>query len=146
VDDGVAPDGRILERQSGDSQWLTTYTYDSEGCLLKTTSGKVSSAPTSETYYLAWKYDGDGHLIKITRPDKSETLYSYDAKGRVQNVTKRGDTNVVAAPRLGPDRANELSPPDKVTIYSYSYDESGRLARVTNTSPSQPAKRTIYEI
>jgi YD repeat-containing protein len=51
-------DGRILRKRMENpdgSQWQTTYTYDSEGRLLKVSSGEAGSAPASETGYV---YDG----------------------------------------------------------------------------------------
>ncbi|PYV75316.1 MAG: hypothetical protein DMG97_06625, partial [Acidobacteria bacterium] len=50
-----APDGRILEHRMGNpdgSGWVTSYTYYSDGRLLKTAFGKTNSAPGSETIYL----------------------------------------------------------------------------------------------
>lgn len=66
-----------------------TMEYDLDGRMISRRSGMMSGSEWVQT----WKYDGDGRLIKITSGSTAETLYSYDAKGRLQSVTKRGDTN-----------------------------------------------------
>ncbi len=77
-----APDGRILEVRTGNpdgSEWATSYTYHSDGRLLKTVSGKVGSAPSSETTYL---YDEARRLVGVKSGDKNQIRYEYDDKGR----------------------------------------------------------------
>jgi YD repeat-containing protein len=76
------PDGRILEIRMGNpdgSEWLTSYTYHSDGRLLKTLSGRVGSAPSSETTYL---YDEARRLVEVKSGDKDQIRYQYDDKGR----------------------------------------------------------------
>jgi YD repeat-containing protein len=75
-------DGRILERRIGDSDgsiWVTSYTYSADGRLLKTASGKVGSAPHSQTTYL---YDDAHRLAGVESGDKLIIRYRYDEKGR----------------------------------------------------------------
>ena len=77
-----APDGRILEVRTGNpdgSEWVTSYSYHSDGRLLKTVSGKVNSAPSSETTY---SYDEAGRLVGLKPGDKNRIRYEYDDKGR----------------------------------------------------------------
>jgi YD repeat-containing protein len=77
-----APDGRILEQRMGNpdgSDWVTSYTYHSDGRLLKTVSGKVKSAPSSETTYL---YDEAQRLVGVKSHDKNQIRFEYDDKGR----------------------------------------------------------------
>jgi YD repeat-containing protein len=69
-----APDGRILEVRTGNpdgSEWVTSYTYHSDGRLFKTVSGKVNSAPSSETTY---SYDEAGRLVGLKSGDKNRWL------------------------------------------------------------------------
>jgi YD repeat-containing protein len=76
-----APDGRILEVRTGNpdgSEWVTSYTHHSDGRLLKTVSGKVNSAPSSETTY---SYDEAGRLVGLKSADKNRIRYEYDDKG-----------------------------------------------------------------
>ncbi|MGA8270906.1 MAG: hypothetical protein WB919_05050 [Candidatus Sulfotelmatobacter sp.] len=77
-----APDGRILERRTANpdgSEWVASYTYHSDGRLLKTAFGKVNSAPNSETTYL---YDEVARLVGVKSGDKIQARYQYDDKGR----------------------------------------------------------------
>jgi len=77
-----APDGRILEvrtRNPNGSEWVTSYTYRSDRRLLKTLSGKVNSAPSSETTY---SYDEAGRLVGLKSGDKNRIRYEYDDRGR----------------------------------------------------------------
>src|ERR1700737_3518326 len=77
-----APDGRILEVRTGNpdgSEWVTSYTYHSDGRLLKTVSGKVGSAASSETTY---SYDKAQRLVGVKSGDKNQIRYQYDEKGR----------------------------------------------------------------
>jgi YD repeat-containing protein len=77
-----APDGRMLEtrtRNPNGSEWLTSYSYDSDGRLLKTASGKPRSVPGSETTY---SYDESRRLAGVKSGTKNEVRYQYDDKGR----------------------------------------------------------------
>jgi len=85
------PDGRILEVRIGNpdgSEWLTSYTYHSDGRLLKTVSGKVGSVPSSETTYL---YDEAQRLVGVKSGDKDQIRCQYDDKGR-KSVIERYDS------------------------------------------------------
>lgn len=76
------PDGRILEDRTGNpdgSGWVTSYTYYSDGRLLKTAFGQANSAPSSETTYL---YDDAQRLAGVKSGDKVQVRYQYDDKGR----------------------------------------------------------------
>ena len=62
------------------SEWVTRYTYDASGRLLKTTSGKEGE-PATEIIY---SYDGQGKLLKMTdsrKPDNA-VIFHYDEHGR----------------------------------------------------------------
>ena len=77
-----ALDGRILEVQTGNpdgSKWVTSYTYHSDGRLLKNVSGKVGSAPSSETTY---SYDEARRLVGMKSGGRDHIRYQYDDKGR----------------------------------------------------------------
>lgn len=76
-----APDGRMLEVRYGNpdgSQWVTRYTYQPDGRLIKTASGKMGSAPSSETIY---SYDAAGRLVAVKSGDRAQFRYQYDDKG-----------------------------------------------------------------
>ncbi|PYV70383.1 MAG: hypothetical protein DMG96_31385 [Acidobacteria bacterium] len=90
-----APDGRILEHRMGNpdgSGWVTSYTYYSDGRLLKTAFGKTNSAPGSETIYL---YDDAQRLVGVKSGDKVQVRYQYDDKGR-RSVIESYDSQPLA--------------------------------------------------
>jgi len=73
-----APDGRILEERTKNtdgSEWVTSYTYDADGRLLKTVTGNAGSRDRSETAYL---YDEARRLIAVKSGDKNQTRYQFD--------------------------------------------------------------------
>jgi YD repeat-containing protein len=77
-----APDGRMLEVRNGNpdsSQWVTRYTYQADGRLIETASGKVGSTPSSETTYL---YDKERRLVEVKPGGRDQIRYQYDEKGR----------------------------------------------------------------
>jgi YD repeat-containing protein len=77
-----APDGRIVETRIGNpdgSEWVTSYIYHSDGRLLKTVSGKVGSAPSSETTY---SYDEARRPIGVKSGANNQIQFQYDDKGR----------------------------------------------------------------
>jgi len=86
------PSGRILEtrNESPDgSGWVMSYSYHSDGRLLKTIFGEINSTPNSETTY---SYDEAQRLVGVksrykekssTNPLRSpEISFQYDDKGR----------------------------------------------------------------
>lgn len=77
-----APDGRMLEVRNGNpdgSQWVTRYTYQPDGRLIKSASGKMGSAPSSETTY---SYDTARRLVEVKSGGRAQFRYQYDEKGR----------------------------------------------------------------
>jgi len=80
-----ARDGRIVEQQIGNtdgSTWVTSYSYYTDGRLLKTISGKEGSTVDSQTTYL---YD-DAHRLVGVESSKGKISYQYDEKGRKSAV------------------------------------------------------------
>jgi len=85
-----APDGRILEVRYGNpdgSQWVTRYTYQPDGRLIKTASGKMGSAPSSETTY---SYDSERRLGEVKSGDEAQFRYQYDDKGHKSVIESYG--------------------------------------------------------
>jgi len=75
-------DGRTLEQRTKNtdgSEWVVSYTYDSDGRLLKTVTGNAGSVDRSETVYL---YDEARRLVAVKSGDKIQTRYQYDDKGQ----------------------------------------------------------------
>ncbi len=81
-----APDGRILEDRTKNPDGSgrgTSYTYHSDGRLLKTAFANVNSAPSSETTYL---YDDAQKLVGVKSGEKVQVRYQYDDKGRKSGI------------------------------------------------------------
>lgn len=77
-----AADGRVLEERivnSDGSQWVTRSTYNRDGRLLKSASGKMGSAPSSETTY---SYDAERRLVEVESGDRARYHFRYDDQGR----------------------------------------------------------------
>jgi YD repeat-containing protein len=90
------PDGKILEvrtRPQDGSEWVTNYTYHSDGRLLKTVFGKLGSAPGYETTY---SYDEARRLIALKSGDNNRIRYHYDDKGR-KSVIESYDSKPLSA-------------------------------------------------
>jgi YD repeat-containing protein len=122
-----AHDGRILEQRTKNtdgSEWVVSYTYDSDGRLLKTVTGNAGSHDRSETAYL---YDEARRLVAVKSSDKIQTRYQYDDTGR-KSATESYDSkplpeNTAYAPHWeGTDLGFAPSPGGKVTTM---YNEQG---------------------
>lgn len=79
-----SPDGRLLTSrivQSDGSEWvIKSQTYDADGRLVKTASGRLGEPATESVY----AYDDAGRLRSITNsPEKGKrTEFRYDEQGR----------------------------------------------------------------
>ncbi|HXZ81817.1 MAG TPA: hypothetical protein VEG30_17955 [Terriglobales bacterium] len=122
-----APDGRTLEVRYGNpdgSEWVTSRTYDSDGCLLKTVSGKAGAAPSSDMTY---SYDKERRLVGVKSGDNTQIRYQYDDKGR-KSAVESYDSRPLApgtayAPQWeGTDMGFAPSPGGTLTT---SYNEEG---------------------
>jgi len=87
-------DGRIVEVRIGDSDgsvWVTSYTYDADGRLLKTVSGKAGAAADSQTSYF---YDDARRLVGVKSSDHDKATYQYDERGRKQIIESYGSRSL----------------------------------------------------
>ena len=92
-----APDGRIVEertRNTDGSEWVTSYTYDTDGRLLKTVTGIAGSRDRSETAYL---YDEARRLIAVKSGDKNQTCYQYNDAGKKKSAIESYDAEPLPA-------------------------------------------------
>ncbi|MGA9390082.1 MAG: hypothetical protein WBV69_06510 [Candidatus Sulfotelmatobacter sp.] len=126
--------GRTLAtrvRNFDGSEWLTRYSYDPSGRLLKAASGEEGQA-TTETIY---SYDHGGRLQNISdgsRPDNPVT-FDYDENGRKTKIVisrpadYRPDVAEGGSPFEAADRAPNLPGGGSATTI---YDEHDRAAEV----------------
>jgi hypothetical protein len=148
------PDGRILVtriRNSDGSQWVARKDYDASGRLLKTASG-VEGAALTETIY---SYDQQGRLQNISggnTPDNPIT-FRYDERGRKSKIEisraadYRSDVAVAGSPFEVVDRAPNLPSGGIATTI---YDEHDRATEVQVTDANavlvNRALRTYDEV
>ena len=127
-------EGRIVatrSRNSDGSEWVTRYTYDAAGDLLKTAWGKEGE-PATETVN---SYDDQGRLLQTTdsgKPDNPVT-FRYDEQGRKTKVQVsrpadyRPNTGFAGSPFEVADMAPNLPGGGTATTV---YDEHDRPAEV----------------
>lgn len=119
-----------------------SYSYDKKGSLIQKTdaSGQVISFTydslnrlTSKTYpdstFESFTYDPNGRIISANNPAISYTL-SYDAAGRITQITDSKGNTVRYKYDLSGNRTN-LTYPDGGSA-SYSYDTANRLSSMTD--------------
>jgi hypothetical protein len=128
------PEGRILStrnRNSDGSQWVFRKEYSKSGQLLKTVSGTEGHAQ-SETLY---SYDAKGRLDKMTTSNTNEppVMFRYDENGRKTEVVsvRASDYRPNVAVGGSPFDAASVVPnlPDGGTV-STIYDEHDRATEI----------------
>jgi len=124
-------DGRMLvtrSRNSDGSQWVTRHVHYASGQLLKTASGIEGAALTETTY----SYDQQGRLQNISdgnRPD-SPVTFRYDERGRKTKIEVsrpadyRSDVAVAGSPFEAVDRAPNLPGGGTATTIYYENDRA----------------------
>lgn len=122
-----SPDGKTLEerrRDGDDSDWVSTYTYGSEGHLVKITSGKANSAPSSEADY---SYDDKGRLVAVSSGNVNQGRIEYDEHGR-KSVTEIYDSKPLPpnTAYAGSWEGTDLGfPPSPGGTFTTHYNENG---------------------
>jgi RHS repeat-associated protein len=132
----------------------TTYSYDSAGDLLSTTTPATSAAPTGAT--TTSTYDPAGNMLTRADPDGITTTWTYTPLDKTATITysgssahsvnytydasgyKTGMTDATGASSYTYDQFGELTSAtdgaDQTTGYGYSAD--GQLSSVTYPLPS----------
>jgi RHS repeat-associated protein len=128
---------------------ITTYTHDASGNKL--TETRTRTTPTgSETLVTSYQYDRENRLVKTTYPDGSTTQvaynsigkqsatadqlgratsYTYDAMGRLTRTDFPDGTNEQSAYDAEGRRVSSTDRAGRLT--SYTYDKLGRLTKTT---------------
>jgi YD repeat-containing protein len=116
------------------SKSTTSYTYDPQGRILKTTWSQPSG-PAKETYYI---YDGKGRLIGITGNGEQSSIFQYDdqgrktrivrseSSGRIAGATDDGSDNFFMPPPVGGHMKTWFDERNQATE-SQVYDAYGQL-------------------
>ncbi len=126
-------------------QYTTSYEYDPDGNLKKTTdpanhstttSYDADEQPVSSTDALSreteWSYDGDGNLVQTTANDNSTTKLEYNAlnqlTSRTTGLTSPSDPsgNPTSYTPNADGELTQVSDPHGDTT-SYTYDANGNL-------------------
>src|SRR5262245_35879058 len=127
-------DGRVLatgNRNPDGSKWLTNFTYDASGQVLKIISGVEGSTVTQTTY----SYDQQGRLQNISDDARrdSPVVFRYDDSGRKTKIELscsadyRPNTVSAGSPFDVADRAPNLPGGGSATT---TYDEHDRATEV----------------
>lgn len=97
--------------------------YDERGNLVKIVDG--------EGNVTAYEYDGLGRVLKVTNPDNTKQIYSYNyVKNRIYTTDEKGKRGMIAYDSLGRELAlyylNEDATAWAITYYK-SYDSYGNM-------------------
>jgi RHS repeat-associated protein len=125
---------------------VTTYTYNAQGqvtSVVTPATGGLSVAQRTTTYSYT-----NGYLDSVTAPDASQTLYTYDARGRMRTVTD-SEGYTVTTDYDDMDRPTTVTYPDgtyEQTIYDRldARRHRDRLGRWTQTD--HDAMRRVVSI
>ncbi len=101
----------------------TTYIYDPLGRVTSVTDplGRLTSSA----------YDPDGNLVTVTSPDALVTTSTYNNANRLTAVSYSDGTTHAAGYGYDP-AGNRTSMTDATGSTAYTYDNDGRLTKVTN--------------
>lgn len=138
--------GHLVEvRESGVNGWrVTSYTWDSLGRLIREVQPADQTGRRLETGYT---YDARDNVLTETRPDRLTVEYQYDLQDRVCRITSPDPDGAAPLGRqiiarqynldgtLRTEQQWNAAEPAAVLVTSYSYDQLGRLTRVTQMDP-----------
>jgi len=117
--------GRLIEeigpRPTGSDYGNTThYTYDAKGNMTSRTDANGAT--------ITYAYDANGRLLTKTYPDGTRTTFSYDAKGNI--LTAANPNNSYAFTYDADGRVKNVTDA-KGRIVSYTYDSVGNRTQMT---------------
>ena len=101
--------------------------YDGFGRLISstTTLGGFSRSVSSQ-------YDANGNRTRITHPDGSYFVYTYDGLDRVSQILENGSTQIGLITYDWAGRRSQLSFGAAVSTVSYGYDPVSRVGSITH--------------
>lgn len=96
--------------------------------------GRLSTAKTNQSggaRSLSYLYDTEGHRTRVTHPDGSYFVYSYDGLNRLKTISENGTTTVATVTYDDHGRRQTLSRGANVSTTGYTYDGVSRLQTLT---------------
>ncbi|PKG63515.1 MULTISPECIES: RHS repeat domain-containing protein [Pseudoalteromonas] len=107
------------------NSYALNFTYDTQGNLVKTTSGEGYNG-TTNSRTVNYSYDKNGNRTQISFPDNKSFNYQFDGLNRVKSLTNQSGNTLVTLQY----KSNNMR--DYLQYYggsktSYSYDEINRL-------------------
>jgi RHS repeat-associated protein len=110
------PSGLLLTKKTSPNGLETTYSYDSNDFLTKTTHPSYAAAG------MRWAFDSYGRMTSSTTPNGETTTMAYDATGRVTSVT---DPNSATTTMYYDDYGNMTRVTDVLSKDTYYYYQTG---------------------
>lgn len=149
-------DSRGLRTKMIDSVGITTWEYDKNGRMTKSTdpmshsiiytydgAGNLIQMKDWENQLTTYDYDAANRLIRITDPDQGVTVFEYDAVGRrtkeiLPNGSSAASTYVPLSNSVR-SLVNRKSNEDTISSFVYFYDSDGRRASVLENNGDSTA-------
>jgi len=139
---GCAPDitytyddvtGYLLNVDNGNT--VLTYTYDKLGRLASETTTINSLHVSVVPHTVGYLYDSHGRKVGLVYPDGKKVTYTYDAQGRMTEVSNGGNKPLATYEYDAFRRRSQLTR-DNGVVTSYDYDPASQLLSVNHKDKS----------
>ena len=118
----------IVDRYPTQAAYQTTYSYDSAGELVSTTTPATAAAPSGAT--TTSTYDPAGNMLTSTDPDGVTTTWTYTPLNQRATVSYSGSSAHSVSYSYDAD-GNKTGMTDATGTSSYIYDPFGELTSAT---------------
>ena len=109
--------------------YQTTYSYDSAGEVVSTTSPATTAAPSGAT--TTSTYDSAGNMLTRTDPNGVTTTWTYTPQNQAATVSYSG-SSAHSVSYTYDANGNRTAMTDATGSSSYTYDPFGELTSATN--------------
>jgi RHS repeat-associated protein len=129
--DGKTPGASFTYDRDGrrtgmtDGTGSTSYAYDAVGRLIQSVNGSGAK--------VAYSYDLNGNLVKLTYPDSSQVARTYDAVSRLSTVTDWFGHQTKFAYDQNSNLSAQTYP--NGTTATFIHDAADRLTKITDSGP-----------